>query len=152
MPASKAKVIEKLSAVNGLGEAYATKAYEDLGVRNLDDLVQAAKDNELQSIKGIGAAKEKSILESATELLGATEEPAPAPEDKPKKEEPKKEAKKEEPKAKKEAPKAKKEAPKSNGPRRQRTTYRPPTQSKKRPSIPGLLFKLGKKIIGRILG
>lgn len=198
MPPSKKKVIESLAEVKNLGEKYATAAYEELGVRTVDDLIAAAKDGKLQTIKGIGAAKEKAILKSAQDQQKSDARPAPAPEKKSSKstkstkgskaakgasksakgtkaaksgakakggtkakggskaktEKPK--AKTEAPKAKAEAPKAKNEQPKakSEEPKakteRPRTTYRPP-QPKPRPSIPGLIFKLTKKIIGRIL-
>lgn len=194
MPPSKKKVIEQLAEVKNLGSAYATQAYDELGVRSLEDLVKAAKANELQSIKGVGAAKEAKILASAEELLGGA---APAPTPTPEKSEPKQpktqtkkagskpksadakkskpadakkskpaepkqvkpaDTKKSEPAAKKpDAPKAeakkaedKVEAKTRPSAERPRTTYRPP-EPKPRPSIPGLIFKLTKKIIGRLL-
>ena len=71
MAATKKSVIETLANVKNLGPAYAEAAYDDLGVRSLDDLIAAAQDKKLQTIKGVGAAKEKSILKSALELKNA---------------------------------------------------------------------------------
>ncbi len=205
MPASKAKVVETLAEVKNLGPTYAERAYDELGVRSIEDLIKAAEGGKLQEIKGIGAAKEKAILKSAKSMADAPAAPAKAEtpkkatktttkksDEKKAKSTPKKSAdtKKSEPKkadTKKEAPKkeapkkvaaktpesaakpnaasadaSKSEAPKKpaaassgsssrSGSDRPRTTYRPPVATKSRPSIPGLLFKLTKKIIGRIL-
>ena len=207
MASSKATVIEELSKVKNLGETYATAAYDDLGIRSVAELIAAARDGKLQTIKGIGPAKEQSILKAAEALSAA---PSPAPEaskpksptkkdapkkdakkpDAPKKADaPKKEAFKKADAPKKEAPKkadaAKQDAPKKEAPKKAdapkndapkseakkpadkpasdtlrdgtsakgnkpRTTYRPP-QPKARPTLPGLVFKLAKKIIGRLL-
>jgi len=126
MAASKKSVIETLAKVKNLGPSYAEKAFDELGVQSLDDLIAAAQAGKLTTIKGVGANKEKAILESALELKGAAEkaaelvEPKPAPKTKATKAAPAPKAKSAEkaapaPKAK--AAKAPKAAPVAKAPK-----------------------------------
>lgn len=182
MAASKKKIVETFTQVTGVGESYAEQMYDDLGLRSLDDLVTAAEEGKIQSLKGIGPSKEKSILKSAKELLStspSTESPAKkkAPEKQPKTktkakakkaaDKKSKQAKKPAPEAsaKKEAPKKaaeadKKEAPKKETPKRAPRSTASDFEDRarksnsspgKRPTIPGLLFKIGKKLVSRLL-
>jgi Holliday junction resolvasome RuvABC DNA-binding subunit len=196
MAASKKKIVETFSQVSGIGPAYAEQLYDEFGLRSLADLIAAGEKGELQKLRGIGPAKEKSITKSATELLSNSEKTDAAPEKKSsgkakkggakakkggakaKKDDAKKakkdskkaatpeaKAKKEEPKKaeapKKEAPKKaeapKKETPKKEPPKRHRASdfedRAKESKSKpgKRPTIPGLLFKIGKKLVSRLI-
>jgi len=65
MAKSKKKTIESLAAVKNVGPKYAEAAYDELGIRSIEDLISAAEKGELQKLSGIGAKKEKAILESA---------------------------------------------------------------------------------------
>jgi len=65
MPASKKKTIETLASVKNVGDHIARQAYEELGVRTISDLADAARDGRLKELDGIGAKKEKAILDSA---------------------------------------------------------------------------------------
>ena len=177
MAASRKKVVETFTKISGIGPAYAESCYDDLGLRSLEDFVEAGENGKLQSLKGVGAAKEKNLVKSAQALIGESAKPKskkssgkaktpkqPKTPKTPKKEAPKKEApkpEKEAPKAKKEAPKPEKEAPKA----KKEEPKRPPRSTSdfedrareskstpgKRPTIPGLLFKIGKKLVSRLL-
>lgn len=134
MAKSKKQIIESLAAVKNVGPKYAEAAYDELGIRSIDDLVKAAEKGELQKLSGIGAKKEKSILASATGAAGAKpartpSEPGSSTKAKPSKPKSstsskskskkadakarKPEAKKPEPKAKAKKPEAKKPEPKA---------------------------------------
>jgi len=154
MAASKKKVLEELAEVKHVGPAVAEQLYDELEVRSVQDLIAAAQRNDLQKIKGIGAKKEKTILEAAESIASAAPK-ATSPEKAAKAKSPDKAASK--PAKKKNGASAGKGStsrPTStagDGQRRsQASGYRPPSRDS-RPSIPGLLFKLTKKIIGRLL-
>merc|ERR1711974_398777 len=82
MAASKKKIVETFSQVSGIGPAYAEKLYDEFNLRSLADLVAAGEKGDLQELRGVGAAKEKSIVNSAKELLSKTEKTDKAPEKK----------------------------------------------------------------------
>lgn len=66
---SRQAIIEHLASVKNVGEFRAQKLYEELNVRTIDELVELAKQGELQkNISGIGAATEKKILSAALDL------------------------------------------------------------------------------------
>lgn len=65
MTSSKQRALEELTALPHLSPDLAAKAWDDLGVRSIDDLVEAASAGRLQTLGGIGAKKEKAILEAA---------------------------------------------------------------------------------------
>lgn len=194
MAASKKNIVETFTKVSGIGESYAEQMYDELGLRSLDDLIAAAKAGKVKTLSGIGPAKEKSILESATELLSKDSAPSPAKKTtkankapakaadakkeakketkkETKKAAPPKAAKKETAKPKKAAPEAsaKKEAPKAEAKKEEPAKPEPKRAPRstasdfderaknsksspgKRPTIPGLIFKIGKKLVSRLL-
>jgi DNA polymerase (family 10) len=55
--------IEQLSAVEGLGVKKSKKLYDALGIRNLDELEQAAKASKIRAIPGFGKKSEQNILD-----------------------------------------------------------------------------------------
>ena len=57
--------IEALAAVKYVGDWIAVQAHKELGINTIDELIDAAKANKLQTLNGIGPAKEKAILEAA---------------------------------------------------------------------------------------
>ncbi|MFK5603314.1 DNA polymerase/3'-5' exonuclease PolX [Haloferax volcanii] len=67
-----------LTSVEGVGPKTVGKLYEALGVSDLDDLEAAARDGEIQAVKGFGAKTEANILDgiefareaTGRELLG----------------------------------------------------------------------------------
>lgn len=65
MTTSKENVISELAALPSVGESIAKNAYEKLGVRSVDDLIEAADTGKLQALNGIGKKKEKAILSAA---------------------------------------------------------------------------------------
>jgi DNA polymerase (family X) len=62
----------ELFRVRGLG-AKKIKTLTDSGIQSLPDLILAAEQNRLATLKGFGAASQKSILENAEFALKATE-------------------------------------------------------------------------------
>ncbi|MEM1513298.1 MAG: DNA polymerase/3'-5' exonuclease PolX [Candidatus Thermoplasmatota archaeon] len=56
--------IESLSKVEGLGPKMMKALYEQLGVKNLDDLEKAAREGKIRHLKGFGEKTEKNILEN----------------------------------------------------------------------------------------
>ncbi|MBC7080951.1 MAG: DNA polymerase/3'-5' exonuclease PolX [Thermoplasmatales archaeon] len=55
--------IEGLSKIEGLGPKMIKALYEQLGVKNLDDLEKAAREGKIRQLKGFGEKTEKNILE-----------------------------------------------------------------------------------------
>ncbi|MBC7129088.1 MAG: DNA polymerase/3'-5' exonuclease PolX [Thermoplasmatales archaeon] len=56
--------IESLSKIEGLGPKMIKALYEQLGVKNLDDLEKAAREGKIRKLKGFGEKTEKNILEN----------------------------------------------------------------------------------------
>jgi len=56
--------IEELGKVEGLGPKTIMKLYKKLGVKNIKDLEEAAKQGKIQTIEGLGPTVEKNILKS----------------------------------------------------------------------------------------
>ena len=65
MTPSKSTVIDALSSITHLGPQRATLCYDMLGLRSVDDVIQAARAHTLQQIPGIGALTEAKILQAA---------------------------------------------------------------------------------------
>lgn len=57
--------IQTLAALPHIGERLATRLYEELGVSNVAQLLDAAVSHRLQSLPGIGSRREQQILEAA---------------------------------------------------------------------------------------
>ncbi len=56
--------IDALTAVEGVGPKTVGDLYEALGVQDLDDLEEAAREGRIQEVKGYGAKTEQNILEA----------------------------------------------------------------------------------------
>ena len=65
MATSKKSVIEQLANLPPINEAIARSMYDELGLRTLEDVIDAASDGKLQAITGVGKKKEAAILEAA---------------------------------------------------------------------------------------
>ena len=70
----KDDILETLQQVKYVGAATAEQLYEELDLRGLADLVEAAEDGQVQQLSGIGASREQDILASARQLLEETSE------------------------------------------------------------------------------
>lgn len=55
---------EALLSVEGLGPKTIKKLYKKLGIKNLDDLEEAAKKHEIRGLEGFGEKSEQNILEN----------------------------------------------------------------------------------------
>ncbi len=55
---------ESLHLVEGLGPKKTKKLYDELGIRDLDDLERAAKQHRLRKLEGMGEKSEQKILEN----------------------------------------------------------------------------------------
>lgn len=62
-------VLEQLQRVKYVGSSVAEQLYEELTIRSVDDLIEAAESGWLQDLKGIGPARESDILESAKTVV-----------------------------------------------------------------------------------
>ena len=71
MTTSKQSVITELAALPHVGETIAKSAYEELGIRSVDELLQAAKDGKLRKLSGIGEKKEQAIRDAAQKRNGS---------------------------------------------------------------------------------
>lgn len=77
---SKSETIEELAHVKNVGAVRAALMYDNLGIRSLRDLIEAAERGDLQSISGIGKKTEEGILRSARRRMASLEAtPAPEP-------------------------------------------------------------------------
>ena len=65
MPTSKESVIKSLIGIKNLGATTLDTAYDEFGLRTLDDLIALAESGKLATIKGVGPVRAKSVLESA---------------------------------------------------------------------------------------
>lgn len=65
----KDDILETLQQVKYVGQATADQLYETLDIRGLADLVEAAEDEQVQQLSGIGASREQDILASARRLV-----------------------------------------------------------------------------------
>ena len=63
------QIREELTQVKYVGSAVADQLYEELSIRTLEDLVEAAEKGWLRDIKGIGDSRAEQMLESAQQLL-----------------------------------------------------------------------------------
>ena len=63
------QIREELTQVKYVGSAVADQMYEELSIRSLEDLVEAAEKGWLRDIKGIGESRAEQMLESAREVL-----------------------------------------------------------------------------------
>ena len=70
----KDDILEPLQQVKYVGQATADQLYETLDIRGLADLVEAAENEQVQQLNGIGASREQDILSSARQLLGASKQ------------------------------------------------------------------------------
>ena len=73
MTTSREEAIGSLAEVKGVGEVRAGQLYDELGVTSVEELVDAATRGELVRLKGVGAKKQQSILESARAHGAGTE-------------------------------------------------------------------------------
>lgn len=82
---STESIIEALSQVKFVGPAKAKAIAKELGVKSVEELLEAAKSGQLQQVKGIGEALAKKIERSAAEALknGAAEPKKAKPTPKP---------------------------------------------------------------------
>lgn len=62
---SRPRYIQALASLPNVGERLATRIHEELGVRSVAELVDAALTNRLQALRGIGSRREQQILEAA---------------------------------------------------------------------------------------
>jgi DNA polymerase (family 10) len=58
----------EVTRIPGVGPKTARRLFDELGVTNLDELRQAAEDERIQTVKGLGEKAEQSILESLDKL------------------------------------------------------------------------------------
>ncbi len=65
MPTSKESVIKSLIGIKNLGATTLDTAYDEFGLRTLDDLIALAESGKLATIKGVGPVRAKSVLASA---------------------------------------------------------------------------------------
>ncbi len=56
--------IESLSSIEGLGPKMIKVLYEELGVKNIDDLERVAKQGKIRALKGFGLKTEEKIIEN----------------------------------------------------------------------------------------
>jgi DNA polymerase (family 10) len=61
------KGVLQIIEVEGIGPKIAMRLNEELGITNLEELEQAAKDQKIRELKGFGAKKEKNILTAISE-------------------------------------------------------------------------------------
>ncbi len=59
-----------LTRVEGVGPKTAKLLYDELGVKTLDDLEQAARDGQIRTVKGLGEKTEAKILRGLVETRG----------------------------------------------------------------------------------
>lgn len=57
---------ERLTAVEGLGPKTVEVLYNELGIKDLDDLEKAAKEGQIRRLKGFGKKTEEKILENVS--------------------------------------------------------------------------------------
>ncbi len=67
LKASLPKGVLELIEVEGIGPKIALRLNEELGVTNIDQLEQAAKDKKIRVLKGFGPKKEENILKAIAE-------------------------------------------------------------------------------------
>ena len=198
MASSKNTIVETLAQVKNVGPSYAEKMYDELEIRSVEDLAEAARTGRLKQIKGIGPAKQDAILEAAEAELREPQKAVPvdatkaaaelSEQAKAVGEKQREEAKKEKKQKKQQkqaegkkangkkadqaggsgaktkqparAPESKKPAEAksssdrtNNGERKTapRTERPGASQKKDSTSIPGLIFKIARKLVGRIL-
>lgn len=56
--------IEGITSIEGIGPKSAKKLYEELDIKNLDELKKAAKEGEVARVKGFGEKSQENILEN----------------------------------------------------------------------------------------
>jgi len=56
--------IDELTSIEGLGPKKVMKLYQELGIRSLEDLKEAAEEGRIAGIEGFGEKTEKTILEN----------------------------------------------------------------------------------------
>ena len=61
------KGVLQMIEVEGIGPKIAMRLNEELGITNLEELEQAAKDQKIRELKGFGAKKEENILKAIAE-------------------------------------------------------------------------------------
>ena len=66
---TRSDMLEQFQDVKYVGPSYAQTFYDDLEMRSYEDIVEAADDDRLTEVSGIGASKQASIRESAAALL-----------------------------------------------------------------------------------
>jgi len=62
------KGVQDLMEIEGIGPRIAMRLVEELGITNIDQLEQAAKDGKIRVLKGFGEKKEANILQSIKEF------------------------------------------------------------------------------------
>ena len=67
------EILEELQRVKYVGASVAEQLYEELTIRDVEDLVEAAENGWLQNLSGIGATRESNILESARSVIEEVE-------------------------------------------------------------------------------
>jgi ubiquinone/menaquinone biosynthesis C-methylase UbiE len=73
---SKKSIIEELSEVKYVGPAKAKSFVEELDIKSVDELVEAARSGDLEKVKGVGASTQAKILEAAESVLEEVEDEA----------------------------------------------------------------------------
>lgn len=68
MTRKREEILERLQDVKYVGPSVAEQLYEEISVRSIEDVVEAADKGWLSRIDGIGASRERDILESARAL------------------------------------------------------------------------------------
>lgn len=68
MTRQREEILERLQDVKYVGPSVAEQLYEEISVRSIEDVVEAADKGWLSRLDGIGASRERDILESARSL------------------------------------------------------------------------------------
>lgn len=79
------QIRSELTQVKYVGDAVADQLYEELSIRGVEDLVEAAEKGWLRDLKGIGDSREAAMLESGRTIL--EQQPDAEPEEAPSDEE-----------------------------------------------------------------
>jgi DNA polymerase (family 10) len=69
LTSQRAPELEVLMQIRTVGERTALRLVEELGVKTIEDVVEAAEDRRIRTLFGFAAARERQILEGAREVL-----------------------------------------------------------------------------------
>lgn len=66
---SRSRAIRVLTSLPNVGERLATRIHEELGIRSVAEVVDAALTHRLQALRGIGSRREEQILNAARQMV-----------------------------------------------------------------------------------